>query len=271
MANKNQLQVNNTTFRDSLLSAIVNMPKQKDPEGQYVWKKYTNEVINKGTVTNPKLRFTANGNDLVVTIESGNFDLSDVDDKFFDGFVLDVSTAYYFVYRNGAINYWDASKDNPLSYDSDTHTLKGSASLGLNHTATYSGTKAVEKTIRDFLDYVVSDDPNAYPDGGLQNGCWYERVEDLSVIDYGFITNPSQANSITVEHSLGVVPKHSILVGLKTVTASRTLVATDLFSAYYSGFHNADYAVANGETITFNSRNTSYPFAAMEFLWIAVA
>ena len=34
-------------------------------------------------------------------------------------------------------------------------------------------------TVGDFVDYVVSDTETAYPDGGAQEGYWYEKNKDI--------------------------------------------------------------------------------------------
>lgn len=65
----------------------------------------------------------------------------------------------------------------------------------------------------DFIDYVVSDQENAYPDGGEKGGYWYEKVvEGKAGIDFGEVTLASYANSITVSHKLGTTPSFVALV-----------------------------------------------------------
>ena len=58
----------------------------------------------------------------------------------------------------------------------------------------------------DFVDYVVADTEDAYPDGGEQDGYWYELVEEgITGIDYGEVT-VSSATQVTIAHNLKRVP-----------------------------------------------------------------
>ena len=75
-------------------------------------------------------------------------------------------------------------------------------------------------TAKNFLDYVVSDDFNAYPDGGEQGGYWYERYNFSSLflgctkhaLDNFTFTEITDIGSETLSHSLGVAPKVALLV-----------------------------------------------------------
>lgn len=66
--------------------------------------------------------------------------------------------------------------------------------------------------------YVVADTENAYPDGGEQDGYWYERyVSQLeqagikaSVSTFRLGSNQSASS---IEHSLGVIPKAVVVFG----------------------------------------------------------
>lgn len=91
----------------------------------------------------------------------------------------------------------------------------------------------------DFVDFVVNDTETAYPDGGMQDGYWYEKfnpatliannvrkdvdiwgvigtlVEGVTGIDYGTVNFSSDAynpDELTFSHNLGVVPSHVIVV-----------------------------------------------------------
>lgn len=64
----------------------------------------------------------------------------------------------------------------------------------------------------DFVDFVVNDTETAYPDGGMQEGYWYEKVvEGITGIDYGTVTLASSGN-LEFSHNLGKVPSHVIVV-----------------------------------------------------------
>lgn len=59
-----------------------------------------------------------------------------------------------------------------------------------------------------FDEYVVSDDESAYPDGGMQDGCYYERVSTESPYAEGSESNTFKAYSYTFNiDSLGFEPK----------------------------------------------------------------
>lgn len=66
----------------------------------------------------------------------------------------------------------------------------------------------------ELIDYVISDDENAYPNGGTQGEYYYERYTPLSAGLFnctkyitGSYTMTSTLSSIIVTHNLGVVPK----------------------------------------------------------------
>jgi hypothetical protein len=67
----------------------------------------------------------------------------------------------------------------------------------------------------DFIDYVVSSDTGTYPDGGTQDGYWYERLQEHPKTNRGVITltgqttdSESYVNVLKIAHGLGVVPSY---------------------------------------------------------------
>lgn len=95
----------------------------------------------------------------------------------------------------------------------------------------------------DFIDFVVSSDANAYPDGGEQDGYYYELIsqpvdlakeldlipanirsgidifgvlgtmsEGVSGIDFGEITPSSTQTRFTIPHKLNKTPKYAIII-----------------------------------------------------------
>ena len=83
----------------------------------------------------------------------------------------------------------------------------------------------------NFLDYIVSDKENAYPDGGEKGGYWYEKVGGAKVAT-GEITFSSAVDSITIEHGLGKEPKSIFLINIyKDTSTKQTAVA----GAYKNG------------------------------------
>lgn len=129
----------------------------------------------------------------------------------------------------------------------------------------------------DFLDFVVSDQSAAYPDGGTQDGYWYEKVvEGVSGIDYGFITLSSNQSSITVDHNLGVVPTHTAIFATGTINTKCVKMVTEAFVAYGSGTYSdgSGHISKDSNQITFKdmaSYGVYYESAASPYLWIAIA
>lgn len=68
-------------------------------------------------------------------------------------------------------------------------------------------------TVGDFVDYVVSDSETEYPDGDVQDGYWYEKIDELSGIDYGSITVSGTQSTITISHGLKQKPSRVFLYG----------------------------------------------------------
>ena len=66
----------------------------------------------------------------------------------------------------------------------------------------------------DFVNFVVSDQSTAYPDGGLQDGYWYEKVvEGIPGIDFGTVTPTSSSlKQITINHALGIKPSYAVIL-----------------------------------------------------------
>ena len=93
-------------------------------------------------------------------------------------------------------------------------------------------------------------------------------------IDFGYYENTSQSTSITIEHSLGVVPKYSFLISLKHTSTSRTLLSSNVFSVSGSGVvHSTNYVTATDKQVTFKSvSDNTYPFnATYTYLWVVIA
>lgn len=138
-----------------------------------------------------------------------------------------------------------------------------------------------------FIDYVVSDSTNAYPDGGTQGGYWYEKVKNfmfgLTKEAHGTFTFTTDTSGYTLEHNLGTRPKLVIIYtddSLKgyqytirarifvdrssydSTTTNNSLGVAELYnSSSYSSFEVFNYS---GDTIQMNSFNeNSLPTAYM--------
>ena len=128
----------------------------------------------------------------------------------------------------------------------------------------------------DFVDFVVSDQETAYPDGGLQGDYWYEKVvEGVAGIDFGEVTLARKAESVTVNHNLGVAPSWVLLVA-KDVSQVKSEL---FFNANGDVFYKAGtYDVGTAKnTITdtkiiFNKEDIyGAAYLPIGYYWVAIA
>ena len=73
----------------------------------------------------------------------------------------------------------------------------------------------------DFIDFVVSNSPTAYPDGGYKSGYWYEKVKGIDpslfgctkyAVDKFTFSSQIASEQAVLNHSLGRVPRIAVLV-----------------------------------------------------------
>lgn len=110
-----------------------------------------------------------------------------------------------------------------------------------------------------FLDFVVSDNANAYPDGGTQSGYWYEKVvEGKAGVDVVFFTPTEDTLSATVTHTLGKMPSNVAVCRVKgnssDYSANHVLCAADTAVSAYNGgiYYGAAYSYSSASGITTN-------------------
>ena len=150
---------------------IVKLSELGDREGLYVWKKSTTPVTITMTQQN-------NGaNPTTFKMSSDDVDLSTVDVSYFVGFkgtyTLSGSSALFEIKEDGL--YMGGSLRGALTYDPSTQVLSCAGNIGSLCTWTVD-----ERN--EFINYVVSSVSTAYPDGGEQDGYWYELVDAESMI-----------------------------------------------------------------------------------------
>lgn len=135
----------------------------------------------------------------------------------------------------------------------------------------------------DFVDYVISSDSEAYPDGGEQDGYWYELVEeglnlpalfgctDMAV-DTFTVSSATLSENVTINHSLGKIPKIALIVkeDMNTTTnmfnyylngafffnrrqGTRAQVVTEWYSYSSTGWYNDHSASVYANNISSNS------------------
>lgn len=229
--------------------------------GSYVWKKCLSGTI---TVT----QANQNENPTILQLASNDIDLGLLTKKDFYGYSGTVSGAssFEFLFSEKGFEYRGAVRSQ-YTYDSVNHQLK----LGESFSGLYTFPNYEAKIIQG---YVVSDKSDAYPDGGMQDGYWYEMFD--SSIDFGEITITGNSLSITVEHNLGCVPSfvalitdvdpnysHQTLLNLNGLT-----IVTGSYSDSYTGYQtNNDLT---DTSITFKAYSNKN-FAKTHYYWVAIA
>lgn len=131
---------------------------------------------------------------------------------------------------------------------------------------------------------------NATPDKIVQGYSAYVNqnliegtLEPITGIDYGEVTLTAAQSSISVNHSLGVVPSHAYIFP-KTLTCKSGLGIANLdgntirdngssggtneYGAYF--MVNQSLITKTSSAITFN-RYPSYNYAAQDYIWVALA
>ena len=111
-----------------------------------------------------------------------------------------------------------------------------------------------------FVDFVVSDQETAYPDGGTQDGYWYEKVVDgiplelLGCTKYAIDTFTSSTrallNRTSISHSLGEKPKIIILTAVD-------FTSTTNYDVEKVGIFNLSDVGQGGQIIYYNSDATN--------------
>ena len=272
--NKQILQGNNAN--------LLNIKNNAKKEGLYVWKKY--EIVPPVIVTNPTFSGDVASAKINATmgITGTNFDLSllgtelnDTVKTFFEGF--SVSGSYpKFTITNNTLYYNPSASISREIAAFDGTVLTISLPLTSSYTGTFEFTYVGEKTLNEtsynFLDYIVSDSSTDYPDGGVQDGYYYEKVKEAyKGIDCGVITLTSASQEITVEHNLGVAPTKCGLIDANTWATNgySTWVASSGGYVYRGNVNVTDRCTKTNTTVTFLSANSDCPFKKGDtFLWV---
>lgn len=151
-------------------------------EGLYVWARhyYTPEE----TITNPTfvgVEPILNSAYDRIKIEDESFDITRISDfkTFFNGFNSTDGRMLYI--ENDVLKWYKPRVAQIIS------TFNTSLKLLLTKTTTttlkeerytyvFSGTKTLKPVIGNIKDYVIDDDPSAYPNGGTKDGYYYELL-----------------------------------------------------------------------------------------------
>ena len=232
MGNKQQLQLNNETL-GSILSNVLGLPSQESlKHWAYVWKMYESGYEeNDGSkyANNIEVEY-GTGYSVPVTVYGGtNYNFDPLTGIYTLGGTVNSYqiTATVYAPQNGdsvGTEYYHI-----VGGTSGEKMIKSSASDGLWATvnggtlklyrAEYICTSNPTKT---FVDYVVSDSPTAYPDGGEQDGYWYEKVVEgipipigitkFAVDKFTLSADTYFSNGVNVYPSLDVPPRIAIVI-----------------------------------------------------------
>ena len=248
------------------------------PHGAYVWKKYattpkyvenSNEFYKKVLTTEPQNKaityersstYTFDESTGLFTLGSGNSGSIAYDSY---GEINDPSNYYMIGTRTGTTMYKnDGTTYVPTLYNN----ADGVTILAYNdsHLVTeYQSELIYEKS--DFVDFVISDSPTAYPDGGLQGDYWYEKVKDgidllgvcgtTKIVVDTFVPAVDTAINTYLNHSLGTMPKIAIVYAksTKAYTPALSIIITNAsgatpgFVSYYNSsgyFHTLSTSTA---------------------------
>lgn len=261
MTNKEQLRdVNNPRLRE-IKTTAVNLPTQESmKQGLHVWKKSEPGLNITGTLS---------GGTATRDVYRLNVDASFTKS--------DLIGSYLYGTGNDAVGYfneegWFISGNVKIGYSYNPSTKELGISMPIG-----AETITIKKDAV-FIGYVVSDDPNAYPDGGTKDGYWYEKVKQYPVnMDNGRVYPVS--GRITIAHSLGEKPTGFCVMDASTINNKLESNTGMIFypNLYYgdatlgryfysssSGTYNYSTS-ANEKTITFPQTFVN----GREYVWFA--
>lgn len=256
-----------------------------DPEtiknGQYVWKKY--EIDKSTEILNPK--FTADfvpSRDPNLKIINKNFGMPTeatyID--FFNGFKDSsgrvfakdgdrLKTPWGYVYT-----YYETQNAMHLNTTSGTEQPTE---------FTFTGTKQIttNEQMKNYIGYVVSDNESAYPDGGEQDGYWYENalktpeqiiapLFGMSKASFGtMMLSSHQTTQHDLVHNLGAIPKLVFLFtpehlyALPNYIKSATIVdGYTQYDGYGTNYYFMNYLVqssSNSSEEAFSNLDSAVP------------
>lgn len=243
-----------------LSQVLVNAVPDSEKKGLYVWKKF--QYVAGVSYTNPSFKMTATSGASKLVLTNCTFDCTKIVDwkTFFDGFAYTIienlqnATKFYW-WVNSETTY-EITGFTALSASSCELALKSGYTVAASHaqsgnTYSYSGTKVISKEQKTFLDFVVSDNASAYPDGGTQGGYWYEKVKNfmfgLTKEAHGSFILSTDTKRYTLEHNLGAIPKFVVVYTNDSLKGHQYTVRSMMFvdrSSFDSTTTNNSLAMA---------------------------
>lgn len=210
------------------------------PHGNYVWKKGFNvpdEIVD--------LQFSWLSNNQVQLNRTG-VPLTDlIGWEFIYG--VTITNDLYFYDRFDETSYG-------YSYDEGSGILKSNSLDYFNtkKSATYNKKRYTFPGYFTVEEYVVSNDATKYPNGGMQDGYWYELMEDSGftlalfgctkfAVDTFTRTADDYANTVTLSHSLGQKPKFVFIHGNPVADGSAKYYLIDVAGVSSIGDNKTPY------------------------------
>lgn len=214
-----------TTLEGTLQEILEILPfKGFQNSGQYVWEKYEYNIITFTQLTS--------GTTITIKVESTTTDLSKVDESFFTGIkgtYATGGTAYPFEFvGNSQISL--SGSNASFTYNPSTQVLTVASQISV--ICTWAADTATR-----FIDYVVSNDADAYPSGGELDGYWYKKTEKgfdftdilgfskCSITTFTFSSRTAVNNYLTHPFA-GDIPKFVMIVAKEMVSATNDLYMT---------------------------------------------
>ena len=189
-----------------LSSVVISAIPDSARSGQYVWEVgiYTPAVAP----TDPTFTLTVDST-TEMKISDASFDYTKlgngINDKvlaFFDGFKGGTSAPKITASGTTLKYYYSSiSSKNITDFDASTGTFTLASAVTSSYRGTYnmsaSGTKVIEPAVFNKEYCVVSDDPNAFPDGGYVGAKYYIKAN--TAMERGSVTVASGSPSCVVE------------------------------------------------------------------------
>lgn len=223
-----------------LSQVLVNAVPDSEKKGLYVWKKCSvQKELAETTKSNVYISVGASGgasytyiyaDSYSVDLDTGIFTLNNP--QTYAGQVMYPPSALkgkYIIAVDASTGdtYTPKTSGNELWFIPSDATLTGGTEYGSADTVT----SYKVNTLKSVLDFVVSDDPTAYPDGGEQDGYWYEKFQ-LDPALFGctkyavdkFTLTGRTGQSYSVPYSLDEIPKLAIITTEEVPTVDNDLV-----------------------------------------------
>mgnify|MGYP004653896051 CR=1 FL=1 len=237
-----------------LSQVLVNAVPDSEKKGLYAWKKCSvQKELAETTKSNVYISTGASGgasytyiyaDSYSVDLDTGIFTLNNP--QTYAGQVMYPPSALkgkYIIAVDASTGdtYTPKTSGNELWFIPSDATLAGGTGYGSADTVT----SYKVDILKSVLDFVVSDDPTTYPDGGTQGGYWYEKVAGnaKSAVDYITPTSDIALYTTPVSHSLGIVPKY---VHIKALNSFSNPTST-LYLVEYVGCSSPGNAMRAGE------------------------